>query len=44
MPRIRKVQVYCQHNVCKTNIGKEVVGNMSAESLPQVLGNNVPQK
>lgn len=44
MPRIRKVQVYSQHKVFKTNIGKEVVENMSAESLLQVLGNSVPQK
>lgn len=44
MPEIKKAQVYCQNKVFKTNIGKEVVENVSAESGSWVLGGIIPQK
>lgn len=33
MPGIKKAQVHCQNKVFKTNIGKEVVENVGAESV-----------
>ena len=38
MPRIKKARVYGQHKVSKTNIGKEVVEIVSADSVFQVRG------
>lgn len=38
MPRIKKARVYGQHKVSKTNIGKEVVEIVSADSMFQVRG------
>lgn len=44
MPGIKNAQVYCQNKVFKTNIGKEVVENVGAESVSWVLGGIIRQK